>query len=159
MGILGDLASGYNTPLNAQQQVAYTKWRANLPQNLQNTSDYDLQGAFLGNAEQSARGHLTDTWKKPNHMTFSDGSEYSSQAEQGGHWADAAPGAPDSETHPWGYWASKANMQHHSPSELRDYFNQYEPNSSLVLPIQYTLPQNTRGQGILSTIASMFGQK
>lgn len=124
---------GYDTPLTPFQRVLYGEWRDRLPENLRGTDDYDLQGAYLGGAREAANGHLTDQWKKPNHMTFSDQSQYSTPAAPGGQWTDAGNGK-------WVFYASPTNIQQHAPSELADYFKAQEPGSTVVLPISYRLP-------------------
>jgi hypothetical protein len=126
-------APTYDTPLGPRE-AQFQQWQGHLPPNLQNTGDYDLRGAFLGNAHAASNGHLTDTWKKPNHMTFSSDSQYSNPAQMGGQWAgDDKSG--------WGFWASPFNLQQHPATELADYFRQYEPDSTVVLPINYSLPR------------------
>jgi hypothetical protein len=136
---VGIFGRGYNTPLNPQQMEQFQRWRQSLPANLQGTQDYDLQGAFLGNAQAAANGHLTDQWKKPNHMTFSTGSQYSTPDNPGGVWADATPKVTGDDLKRWVFWASKANLQSHGAKQLSDYFQQNEPNSTVVLPINYRL--------------------
>lgn len=59
--------------------------------------DYDYQGAFLHGARPGPDGHWPDTWKKPNHPTFSNESIYAGLAKNNpeftkggatlpGHW-------------------------------------------------------------------------
>jgi len=138
-GLLSSLAGQFNTPLTPEQMQQYAAWRSQLPTNLQNTEDYDLQGAFLGDAKESARGHLSDKWKKPNHMTFSNGSEYSTPAIPGGVWADATPQISDDEKKRWVFWASQQNMRAHPAQQLLDYFRENEPSSIPILPINFDL--------------------
>lgn len=144
MGIFGNMgkAPNYDTPLTAEQVRAYRIWRASLPASLQNTDDYDLQGAFLRHAQQSGRAHLDDAGKKPNHMTFSDQSMYSTPANPGGSWQSAGtpnPFVPGEESYV--FWASPANLLSHSASSLADYFRQSEPGNAVVLPLNYKLPR------------------
>jgi hypothetical protein len=129
----GALSTAFDTPLTPEETNRYQSWRAGLPERLQGTDDYDLQGAWLGNAKEAGNGHLEDTWKKPNHMTFSSGSQYSTPEAPGGDWRQAA--GDD-----WVFWASPENLRHHSASELGAYFRQYEPTSAVVLPSDYRLP-------------------
>jgi len=121
MGMMGSW-----TRLSPQQEDAYQAWRKKLSSNLQNEGDYDLRGAWLGNAAEAANGHLPDTYKLPNHMTFSDESRYSTKQNPGGHWSG--------DNNIWTFWASPENLNHHSASEMADYFRAYEPDSTLVLP-------------------------
>lgn len=125
----------YETALADPQEAQFQQWRARLPSDLQNMSDYDLRGAWLANAKEAGNGHLPDTWKKPNHMTFSSGSQYSTPQQSGGDWVDSGNGKN------WAFWASPTNLQQHSASDLASYFRQYEPDSTVVLPINYKLPR------------------
>lgn len=129
------------TQLTPQETIAFQRWRGTLPADLQNMTDYDLAGAWKGQVQQDGRAHMPDTYKLPNHMTFSEGSRYSTPATPGGTWVDGAPGFKGAEEkHPWVYWATPFNLTQHSPSEMSQYFQQYEPASTVVLPINYTLP-------------------
>ena len=128
-----DLTGQFNTPLSPQEEEAFQQWRARLPRNLQNMSDYDLRGAWKSNAKAATNGHLPDTWKKPNHPTFSKESQYSNPAMQGGEWADAGNGK-------WNYWASPANARYRSMGETQGYFNEAEPGSNVIFPSDYKLP-------------------
>ncbi len=70
------------------------------------------------------RGHTTDKFKKPNHPTFSDESQYSGQnGNVGGHWGDDGTFTP-----------SNTNLTQHTSAELQQYFKQNEPDTKLVLP-------------------------
>jgi hypothetical protein len=70
--------------------MAYQKWKANLPRELQYEGDYDLRGFYKQNPDFSASPgqHMTDEFKLPNHPTFSDESRFYSPntAQMGGHW-------------------------------------------------------------------------
>lgn len=128
-GLLAQLAGTWqslDTPIPDARQQDYQNWLGKLPANLRGTSDYDLQGAFLADAKPEG-GHLTDKFKKPNHMTFSTESQYSGKSgEIGGRWVKSGDN--------WMFYASPTNLKHHSAEELQDYFRQYEPKSKLVLP-------------------------
>lgn len=90
--------------------------------------DYDMQGYIskYGAPDQSKGQHLTDEFKYPNHITFSDESKYSTPESKGGTWANVMG--------KWLFYASPYNMQQHSPLEMQDYFKRYEPDSRLILP-------------------------
>lgn len=90
----GTAANGYNTELTQGAEQAY---RAKFGEN--SDRDYDLRGAFaagLTDGAKTARApdgsayfpdHLPDTYKKPNHETFSDESQYAPMApDRAGHW-------------------------------------------------------------------------
>lgn len=66
------------TQLTRAQEVAYQKWKSQLPKNLQYEGDYDLRGLYKSNpsVKPSANIHFPDTYKLPNHPTFSNESVY-----------------------------------------------------------------------------------
>ena len=78
-------SESFNTPLPKGTEVAYTNWKAiNAPND--SGYDYDLQGAFLAGVKRDpVTGHMPDTFKKPNHSTFSNQSKYAT-----GKWAKYA---------------------------------------------------------------------
>lgn len=122
-----DLTDQYNTPLSPEQARAYEAWKATLPPQLQSVRDYDLQGAFLADAKAAANGHLPDTFKKPNHPTFSSGSKYSNPQDQGGEWVDLGGGN-------WAFRATPDNFRFQTPDMLAAYMAQVEPGSRLSMP-------------------------
>lgn len=75
----------FNTSIPAAKQVEYTNWKAvNAPND--SGYDYDLPGAFMaGYTRDKVTGHMPDTFKKPNHPTFSNQSKYAT-----GKWAKYA---------------------------------------------------------------------
>jgi hypothetical protein len=116
-----DFTDKYNTPLPANRQADYSQWLNALPKQLQNSRDYDLQGAFLSGAGPSSNAHLTDQFKKPNHATFSDQSQYNGvDGYTGGKWTDN------------GYQPSATNLQFRAQPELQKYFNEVEPGIPLL---------------------------
>lgn len=130
------LSPSYDTPLTPAQENAFLRWQSQLPSNLQATQDYDLHGAYLGAAAQAGNGHLPDTWKKPNHMTFSDESQYSTPEHQGGQWVGR-----DGK---WIFVASPWNMNQNGSATILDYFRQNEPAAWPLLPINYSLPRGAK---------------
>ena len=75
----------FDTPLHPQEEVAFQQWFANNkklgnihPQDM--GQDYDMRGAFKAGLQPGPDKHWPDTFKKPNHPTFSDESIYSSLA-------------------------------------------------------------------------------
>lgn len=79
-------AVSFDTPLSAQEEMAFHKWKAlNAPQD--SGTDYDLRGAYKAGLAPAANGHWPDTFKKPNHPTFSNESIYAAQMpEAAGRW-------------------------------------------------------------------------
>ena len=110
-------------------QNQYDDFVRMLPSYQRNTRDYDLQGYFMNNpasyqASLQQGGHFPDTYKKPNHPTFSTGSKYSQGNLTGGQWSQG-------ETGQWSFEPSSTNMLMIGPDNLREYFKNNEPNSIL----------------------------
>src|ERR1051326_8883512 len=80
--------SNYDTPLTPDEEVAVQQWkRRYAPRD--SGADYDLRGAFRAGLTPDPRtGHWPDRFKKPNHPTFSDESQYAAgpDAAKAGHW-------------------------------------------------------------------------
>lgn len=113
--------------------MAEDSYQAWLKKNkLKESPDYNMQDAFLAGLQPDERGHLPDTFKKTNHITYSDESVYSKQpdAPPPGKWRDAGEGK-------WAFWASPTNILNAGGIEkLQKYFKDYEPDSTLILPPQ-----------------------
>lgn len=66
--------------------IGYKEWKEKYAPN-DSGQDYDLQGAYEAGVVPDARGHMPDTWKLPNHPTFSDESMYAKDnPDLAGHW-------------------------------------------------------------------------
>lgn len=66
----------YETALSGDEEQRFQKWKQQYAP-ADSGSDYDLRGAFkAGLAPDEKTGHWPDTYKKPNHPTFSDQSIY-----------------------------------------------------------------------------------
>lgn len=126
-----DFTNRFNSRLTPEQESAFTQWMWNASQKLNRSLwrdlyDYDLRG-FYASGGQLDGGHLPDTFKKPNHPTFSNESMYSgSNGYTGGTWQEGPDGK-------WLYVPSGTNVLMHGVSGLRDYFVSREPDSLLVL--------------------------
>src|SRR5258706_2183547 len=86
-GGTGTPENQYETSLSPQEEVNFQSWKA---QNAPNDSgfDYDLRGAFQAGVQPDATtGHWPDTFKKPNHPTFSTQSQYAKdRSDLAGTW-------------------------------------------------------------------------
>lgn len=77
----------FNTKLEPKEEVNFNRWKKQYaPED--SGMDYDLRGAYkAGLKPDSKTGHWPDTYKKPNHPTFSDQSIYAKMApEKAGRW-------------------------------------------------------------------------
>jgi hypothetical protein len=73
----------FDTPLSGDQEAAFQGWKRKFAPN-DSGEDYDLRGAFkAGVTSDPATGHWPDTFKKPNHPTFSDESQYAGSGAPG----------------------------------------------------------------------------
>lgn len=121
-----DYTDRYNTKLTAEQEAAFQKW-AQAQGRAGDTRDYDLRGAYLAGASEAANGHLPDTFKKPNHPTFSKESKYNGvDGNEGGEWVKSGD--------KWEFKASKTNVSMYGADNLRRYFGDVEPGNTLTLP-------------------------
>lgn len=119
-------AENYNTPIPVNREIEYAQWLGN--RNPKDIQDYDIQGAFLSGAQQAPNGHGPDTFKKPNHPTFSTESQYHGAAGyQGGQWIKTKDGRGE-------FAASPDNVTMHGAAGLQKYFNAREPNVGLKVP-------------------------
>lgn len=121
-----DFTNQYNTQLSPEEEAQFVAW-ANSMGKLGDVADYDLRGAWKAKVAQAGNGHFPDTFKKPNHPTFSVESQYSGEGVEGGRWVDAGNGQ-------WQFWASPANLDAMGADGLDSYFKQAEPDVALVLP-------------------------
>ena len=124
-----DLSALYNTKLTPKQEAEYQAW-ATAHHRQNDTYDYDMRGAWLGGAAQAENGHYPDTYKKPNHPTFSDQSKYNGvDGFIGGSWVG-------DDQNGWSFQASPSNLHWQSPEQLQNYFKEREPTVKLLLPIK-----------------------
>lgn len=145
-----DFTDRYNTPLSPADEQAFQAWindqSAKTGRAVANDSyDYDLRGWWKQNGSQDLSGaHLVDTFKKPNHPTFSDQSQYNGvDGHQGGRWANNPDGT-------WSFNPSATNLTMFRPDELQSYFGRVEPGNTLQLPQQQTPSvADPRVQGLL----------
>ena len=129
-----DFSDRYNTPIPPERQAAFNQYvadqtKATGKSPLNDRYDYDVQGDWLGGAARDERGHGSDRYKKPNHPTFSDQSQYHGKdGYVGGHWDQSSQGQYTS------YTPSQTNLNFRSPTELQDYFTKTEPGIALRSP-------------------------
>ena len=106
----------YNTELTKEEQKDFDKWAEEESKKqgrdvLMDKGAYDVQGFWKSGdwKNRDADNHGTDTWKKPNHPTFSNQSKYNGAGGwYGGNWTEDA-----------GYQPSKQTLNNYGP----DYYN------------------------------------
>lgn len=77
--------NAWDTTLSPEEETRFQQWKARYAPN-DTGEDYDLRGAFKeGLTPSPVNGHWPDTYKKPNHPTFSNESIYANQGNPG-HW-------------------------------------------------------------------------
>lgn len=79
--------TNYETALSPQDEQSFQKWKTTYAPH-DSGMDYDLRGAFKeGLTPDPQTGHWPDTYKKPNHPTFSVESKYAKDApDLAGSW-------------------------------------------------------------------------
>jgi len=89
---------------------------------------YDLQGYVdkYGVPDVAGGKHLTDEFKLPHHITFSDQSIYHSKETPGGKWEEVGG--------VWHYTPSDFVIKQQGADKLQKYFNERERASVLHLP-------------------------
>lgn len=123
-----DFTKLHNTMLGPKEEKAFAKWAAKTGK-LNDLYDYDLRGFWKSGAGFADNGHGADTFKKPNHPTFSDQSRYHSPEMPGGSWTQT----PEGQTM---FTPSPFNLKNMPAPALQQYFKQVEPNVMLNLPTQ-----------------------
>lgn len=116
------------------QDDGYAAWLQG--NNLQESEDYDMRAAYAAGVQPDENGHMPDTYKLPNHITFSSDSRYASQkgAPPAGQWKEGPEG--------WVFYASPTNIDNAGGVDrLQEYFQRNEPGVALVLPGPPTAPK------------------
>lgn len=119
----------YQTKLTPQEEIGYKSWaKAQGKDPEAEERDYDLRGLYKSGIGFAEGGHGTDRYKKPNHPTFSDESQYHGVGEEyGGHWV----ANPDKS---YSFHAGQSNLDNWGPEGLRGYFRDFEPGNKLFVP-------------------------
>jgi hypothetical protein len=140
-----DLTDEYNTELSPEQEAAYQRWKA-IQRVPTSTHDYDLKGFFadqvFGKTDtREHEGHFPDTWKKPNHMTFSDQSKYAEDLDgtsTGGRWIEHL--SPKDDPDGLGHYTFAMSRHQRIPEQaMREYFQRVERPHSFFEPISHTI--------------------
>jgi hypothetical protein len=135
-----DYTDKYNTKLSAKDEAAFQAWGKQMAaQDGRNpaadTYDYDMRGfwkAADGNPQFAENGHAGDTYKKPNHPTFSTFSQYHGvDGHEGGAWGGGQNGQP------WTFTPGATNLQMRDIGDLQQYFDDREKGNRLIVPTPY----------------------
>jgi hypothetical protein len=130
---MADLSDQYNTELSEEDEKTFQRWATSNRRD-KDSYDYDMRGWWSENKDKKLPGggeHFTDKYKKPNHPTFSDESQYHGKdGNEGGKWGG-------SEKEPT-FTPSKKMLEQTTPQDLRAYFDKVEPEVTLVLPEEKT---------------------
>src|SRR6516162_4610548 len=132
-----DFTAIYNTPLTPPEEDSFQGWMKDQSDKSgrdvsKDLSDYDLRGYWRANAGDTEEGpqlaggppetraHLTDDYKKPNHMTFSTGSIWHGLAgNEGGTWEKRDDGS-------YLFTPGKNNRGFYSSDDMNRYFDKVE---------------------------------
>lgn len=133
-------AQRYNTRLSTKDEKKFKEWVdqasvANGRDVSMDVNDYDLRGFWLhGGSKQKKFDHLPDTFKKPNHPTFSDQSIYNGTPSPyggkyvGGKWVEGVTGEQF-------FKPSKEMLGTTHPLDwLKQYMQEREPGVGLLVP-------------------------
>lgn len=149
-----DMTNQYNTSLDPGQEAQYQRW-LQLQSALNNrdmsgdNTNYDMRGAFVSGATQAGNAHWPDTFKKPNHPTFSDQSQYNGvDGHTGGSWSQMGQR--------WYFSPSATNLQMHGVAGLQNYLQQSDPTVSL-MPTQQ--PSSSQPQSMQDYVQQYLQQQ
>ena len=124
---LNEAMKGVGTNLSPEEEVKFQAWKAKYAP-MDSGSDYDLRGAFKeGITPDGERGHFPDTYKFPNHPTFSKESKYSTPEHPGGEWGERNGRTTFT---PSEWMADDASRM----EDLKKYFKKVEPDAELIMP-------------------------
>lgn len=118
-----DMTTQYNTILSPAEEADYLKQHSP-----QDSYDYDMRGAFKQGITAAGNGHFPDTFKKPNHPTFSDESQYHGKNDfYGGTWSKGADGRDV-------FTPGPTNLDLHGLDGLQQYLLRSDPGVMLGAP-------------------------
>lgn len=115
-------AEGDDMP--ALPEIPYDDW---LSQNkLKESDDYDMLNAYVNGEKPDEKGHMSDKYKQPAHMTFSNESIHSEGESVGGKWGKTGD--------KWEFRPSTFNLKRHSKEAYKKYFDEVEKGNTVVFP-------------------------
>jgi hypothetical protein len=87
--VLNKGGTKYDTKLEADDEQNFQQWFSKVAHKGETGADYDYRGAYkAGISADPKTAHWPDTFKKPNHETFSNESQYATgeDAQKAGYW-------------------------------------------------------------------------
>jgi hypothetical protein len=133
---MNDFTDKYNTSLTSEEINKFNLWAQQQNRNIKNEMyDYDIQGWWKQNQDKNLNNeHLTDIYKKPNHPTFSNQSQYHGiDDNEGGIWSELPDGS-------YTFTPGKTNLKLYKREQLEDYFSRVEQGNKLILPKYNLVP-------------------
>jgi hypothetical protein len=127
-----DYTQEYNTEIPTERYGDYLKYVKKMTELrdgrdfFKDMYDYDIQGAFMANIEPNENMHFPDTYKKPNHETFSVESKYydpeDEVAKKAGTWSgdEYIPYGTEAEPKPFISWDDVSNDKRYSDASIED---------------------------------------
>ena len=139
----GSVDASYDTPLSADEETDFQKWKAvNAPND--SGADYDLRGAFKAGLHPAENGHWDDTFKKPNHPTFSTFFQYAKdRPDLAGTWDGDQYVPPVTAHYARGGRVDPKNINH-SPTEAQKHANNYAHDKIHILGLPISI-ENAKG--------------
>lgn len=137
--LVGRIVSGDYSALNvtpeqkafADRIKPYIYQNKGLPENAKHdidNFDYDMDAALAAGLQANGNQHWPDTYKKPNHITFSNQSIYHGKdGNIGGEWIDLG-------NNRWKYKVSPTNLKYHSKETIKNYISKHEPTTVVEFP-------------------------
>lgn len=118
--------NNFNTKLAPNEEAEFQQWlKAESKRRKRDLSKdlytYDLRGAWKAGEAPDKAGHLTDRYKKPSHITFSDESMYHGGIWRGGSWGEKS------------FEPGPVNLQFYTPEQLQQHFQEQDPEFKLEL--------------------------
>jgi hypothetical protein len=136
----------YDTPLSKDEQVLYNMWYPKAVRDkIVNPMDhgvYDIPGFWQSKdwARKDSRGHGSDTYKKPNHITFSNESKWSSQKGgspfEGGSWDETGGFKPGKDNF-YSNWEIENEFNHE-----REYWEKKGKKNVVPEHLMYGIPES-----------------
>ena len=149
---LNEAMKGVGTKLSPEEEVKFQAWKAKYAP-MDSGSDYDLRGAFKeGITPDGERGHFPDTYKFPNHPTFSKESKYSTPEHPGGEWGERNGRTTFT---PSEWMADDASRM----EDLKKYFKKVEPDAELIMPGSGGKPVGSTNNNIQNSQPINLGDK